>query len=240
MENIDRHLDEVLGIVEKPQKEIVKKVEKVTPIINGQDEDTDFQYQPEKTFIIWLNVVKMGWKNFLRSQTVRTSPAFEVVGQMIDKLTTTNKELLNLHKTKKDIQTEKEWTYQSNQCFFSWGLLVNFKKYKRVKGWLKLIWAILIWKSVGHVEWTEESVEEYRKCMEDPQHFIENYVKVIHVDKGLIRFDMYPYQKKMINSFINDRFVICKMPRQTGKSTTIISFLLHYILFNENVNCVFL
>ena len=96
-------------------------------------------------------------------------------------------------------------------------------------------------KSVGQpVEWTEESVEEYRKCMEDPQHFIENYVKVIHVDKGLIRFDMYPYQKKMINSFINDRFVICKMPRQTGKSTTIISFLLHYILFNENVNCAIL
>ena len=96
-------------------------------------------------------------------------------------------------------------------------------------------------KSVGQpVEWTEESVKEYRKCMEDPQHFIENYVKVIHVDKGLIRFDMYPYQKKMIDSFINDRFVICKMPRQTGKSTTIISFLLHYILFNESVNCAIL
>ena len=96
-------------------------------------------------------------------------------------------------------------------------------------------------KSVGQpVEWTEESVKEYRKCMEDPQHFIENYVKVIHVDKGLIRFDMYPYQKKMIDSFVNDRFVICKMPRQTGKSTTIISFLLHYILFNESVNCAIL
>ena len=96
-------------------------------------------------------------------------------------------------------------------------------------------------KSVGQpVEWTEESVGEYRKCMEDPQHFIENYVKVIHVDRGLIRFDMYPYQKKMIDSFVNDRFVICKMPRQTGKSTTIISFLLHYILFNESVNCAIL
>ena len=96
-------------------------------------------------------------------------------------------------------------------------------------------------KSVGQpVEWTEESVEEYRKCMVDPQHFIENYVKVIHVDKGLIRFDMYPYQKKMIDSFVNDRFVICKMPRQTGKSTTIVSFLLHYILFNESVNCAIL
>ena len=44
----------------------------------------------------------------------------------------------------------------------------------------------------------------------------------------------------MIITFLNDRFVICKMPRQTGKSTTIISFLLHYILFNESVNCAIL
>lgn len=83
-------------------------------------------------------------------------------------------------------------------------------------------------KAVGqNVEWTEESIKEYKKCWEDPEHFIQNYVRVVHVDKGLISFDMYPYQKKMINTFINDRFVICKMPRQTGKSTTIISFLLH-------------
>ena len=96
-------------------------------------------------------------------------------------------------------------------------------------------------KAVGqNVEWTEESIKEYKKCWEDPEHFIQNYVRVVHVDKGLISFDMYPYQKKMINTFINDRFVICKMPRQTGKSTTIISFLLHYILFNESVNCAIL
>ena len=96
-------------------------------------------------------------------------------------------------------------------------------------------------KAVGqNVEWTEESIQEYKKCWEDPEHFIQNYVRVVHVDKGLISFEMYPYQKKMINTFINDRFVICKMPRQTGKSTTIISFLLHYILFNESVNCAIL
>tara|TARA_Y100001937_G_scaffold128709_1_gene207179 strand:+ start:2500 stop:4125 length:1626 start_codon:yes stop_codon:yes gene_type:complete len=96
-------------------------------------------------------------------------------------------------------------------------------------------------KAVGqNVEWTEESIKEYKKCWEDPEHFIQNYVRVVHVDRGLISFDMYPYQKKMINTFINDRFVICKMPRQTGKSTTIISFLLHYILFNESVNCAIL
>ena len=96
-------------------------------------------------------------------------------------------------------------------------------------------------KSVGqNVEWTEESVIEYQKCWEDPEHFIEKYVKIVHVDRGLVPFDMYPYQKRMIHTFQNDRFVICKMPRQTGKSTTIISFLLHYILFNQSVNCAIL
>ena len=96
-------------------------------------------------------------------------------------------------------------------------------------------------KAIGQpVEWTEESVTEYQKCMGDPQYFIETYVKIVHVDKGLVPFDMYDYQRKMVYNFINERFVICKMPRQSGKSTTIISFLLHYILFNQDVNCAVL
>jgi len=96
-------------------------------------------------------------------------------------------------------------------------------------------------KAAGvQVEWTEESLQEYQKCWENPKHFIRNYVQIVHVDHGLVPFEMYPYQEKMVDTFINDRFVICKMPRQTGKSTTIVSFLLHYILFNENVNCAIL
>jgi len=96
-------------------------------------------------------------------------------------------------------------------------------------------------KNVGQkIEWTEESLTEYMKCKENPEYFIENFVKIIHVDKGLVPFDMYPYQKDMIQKFNDNRFVICKMPRQTGKSTTIISFLLHYILFNESVNVAIL
>jgi len=96
-------------------------------------------------------------------------------------------------------------------------------------------------KNVGqNIEWTEETLTEYMKCKENPEHFIENYVKIVHVDKGLVPFDMYDYQRDMIHKFNDNRFVICKMPRQTGKSTTIISFLLHYILFNESVNVAIL
>ena len=96
-------------------------------------------------------------------------------------------------------------------------------------------------KNVGqNVEWTEETLQEYVKCKDDPLHFVENYVKIIHVDQGLVPFEMYPYQKDMIQKFNDNRFVICKMPRQTGKSTTIIAFLLHYLLFNESVNIAML
>ena len=96
-------------------------------------------------------------------------------------------------------------------------------------------------KNVGQkIEWTEESLTEYMKCKENPEHFIRNYVQIVHVDKGLVPFEMYDYQKDMVRKFNDNRFVICKMPRQTGKSTTIISFLLHYVLFNESVNVAIL
>ena len=96
-------------------------------------------------------------------------------------------------------------------------------------------------KNVGQkINWTEKNLAEYMKCKEDPEHFIENYVKIVHVDRGLVPFEVYDYQRDMIRKFNDNRFVICKMPRQTGKSTTIISFLLHYILFNDSVNVAIL
>jgi len=92
-------------------------------------------------------------------------------------------------------------------------------------------------KGIGvSVDWTPEAVEEYKKCTESPLYFIKNYVQIVNVDRGLVKFDMWDFQEDMVNHFHDERFVICKMPRQTGKSTTIISYLLHYILFNPEVN----
>ncbi len=90
------------------------------------------------------------------------------------------------------------------------------------------------------INWTEENLTTYMLCKEDSEHFIRNFVKIIHVDRGLVSFEMYDYQKDMVHTFNDNRFVICKMPRQTGKSTTIIAYLLHYVLFNENVNVAIL
>jgi hypothetical protein len=91
-----------------------------------------------------------------------------------------------------------------------------------------------------HLEWTKEEVEEYAKCMKDPIYFIANYMKIVSLDEGLIPFKMYNFQKEMIGTFHNNRFTIAKMPRQSGKSTIIIAYLLHYVLFNPSVNVAIL
>ena len=90
------------------------------------------------------------------------------------------------------------------------------------------------------VQWTEEQVKEYAKCMKNPMYFIQNYVRIISLDEGLIPFKMYDFQKEMIGTFHSNRFTICKLPRQSGKSTTIISYLLYYVLFNPSVNVAIL
>ena len=86
------------------------------------------------------------------------------------------------------------------------------------------------------IEFTQEQIIEFLKCKEDPVYFANNYIKIVSLDEGLTQFHPYHFQEKLINNFHNKRFNICKMPRQTGKSTTVVSYLLHYAVFNDSVN----
>ena len=86
------------------------------------------------------------------------------------------------------------------------------------------------------IEFTEDQIREFLRCKEDPVYFAKNYVKIVSLDEGLVPFKPYDFQEKLINNFHNNRFNICKMPRQTGKSTTCVSYLLHYAVFNDSVN----
>ena len=90
------------------------------------------------------------------------------------------------------------------------------------------------------VEFTQEQVIEFIKCKEDPVYFAKNYIKIVSLDEGEIPFNMYKFQEKLIENFHENRFNICRMPRQTGKSTTCVSYLLHYAVFNDNVNIAIL
>ena len=80
--------------------------------------------------------------------------------------------------------------------------------------------------------WTKEELSEYVKCTENPSYFARNYVKVIHLDHGLVPFDLYPYQEEMFNHFKNNRFSIVLACRQSGKSISSIAYLLWYVLFH--------
>ena len=84
------------------------------------------------------------------------------------------------------------------------------------------------------LDFTEDQVQEYVKCARDVVYFVENYVKIVNIDEGLVNFNLYPYQQKMIHSFIDNRFTICKLPRQSGKSVTVVAFMLWIILFKQD------
>jgi len=90
------------------------------------------------------------------------------------------------------------------------------------------------------VEYTREQMQEYIKCVQDPEYFIENHVKIINVDHGLVPFQMYEYQKKMVHTFKDNRFVICKLPRQAGKSVTVTGYILWVVLFHGDQNIAIL
>jgi hypothetical protein len=81
-------------------------------------------------------------------------------------------------------------------------------------------------------EWTKDEVVEYAKCMSNPAYFAETYVKVISLDRGLVPFNLYPYQKSMFNHFNNNRFNIVLACRQSGKSISSVAYLLWYAIFN--------
>ena len=88
------------------------------------------------------------------------------------------------------------------------------------------------------VEFTEDQIVEYQKCAGNPIYFMENYIKIVSLDEGLVPFNMYDFQKTIVNTIHDNRFTICKLPRQSGKSTTTISYLLHYALFNPNLSLI--
>ena len=80
----------------------------------------------------------------------------------------------------------------------------------------------------GHTKsrFSKERIEEVLKCLDDPKYFYK-----LFEDCQLIKvcaFEMYDFQKD--GRYIpRNRFTICKLPRQSVKSTIIVSY--SYIMF---------
>jgi hypothetical protein len=81
---------------------------------------------------------------------------------------------------------------------------------------------------------TEEEVREFVKCADDPSYFIENYVKIVTLDRGFVQISLYPFQKQAVTDINENRRVIIKAGRQVGKTTMVVGYMLWYILFNQD------
>ena len=89
-------------------------------------------------------------------------------------------------------------------------------------------------------DFTEDQWNEFVRCSEDPEYFLTNYIKVISLDDGIIPFHPYPFQQKLVTSFNDNRFTICKLPRQSGKSVVTTAYLIHQAIFRDNINIAIL
>ena len=90
-------------------------------------------------------------------------------------------------------------------------------------------------KSKGvQLEWSQDRLQEYLKCAQDPIYFAEQYIQIVHVDRGLIPIVLYDYQKEIMEKIANNRRVTVNTSRQAGKTTTAVAVILHYVLFNEH------
>jgi hypothetical protein len=98
----------------------------------------------------------------------------------------------------------------------------------------------LLKKANTSIEFTEDQILEFARCQGDPIYFAKNYIQIVTLDYGLQPFKPYKFQEVMIDRFHNNRFNICKLPRQSGKSTIVVSYLLYYAIFNDNVNIAIL
>jgi hypothetical protein len=90
------------------------------------------------------------------------------------------------------------------------------------------------------LNYTEEELKEYVKCAKDPVYFCSKYVKVKTLDKGVMPFELYDYQQRFVKAIHENRFTISKWPRQSGKSTSVIGYITHYVTFNQSVSCAIL
>jgi len=90
-------------------------------------------------------------------------------------------------------------------------------------------------KPVGvQIQFTQGQMTEYMKCASDPIYFIEKFMQIIHVDRGLVSFKLYEYQKAMIKIVHDNRFCISMCPRQVGKTTTYVGYFVWYSIFRPN------
>lgn len=94
-------------------------------------------------------------------------------------------------------------------------------------------------KKATDLTYYEQQIE-YMRCAEDPIYYIETYLTVFDQTVGeegkIVPFKLFPFQRRLIDAYTNERFCVANKYRQAGVSTCTSAFIAWYIAFNENRN----
>ena len=136
MATTDTRIDEILEITSVvPTTELKPEPPaRIVPNSDGKDDETDYNYTREN----YYNLIERNQdavEEMLEIAKQSEHPrAFEVVGQLIKSGLEANKELMNLHKTKKDLTTEKTPNQVTNQAVFVGSTAELQKLFKAKRG----------------------------------------------------------------------------------------------------------
>lgn len=81
-----------------------------------------------------------------------------------------------------------------------------------------------------------DMIREWKRCRDDIVYFVKNYMRIVHVDHGMVLFKLWDFQERMLRNMEHNRFFVSKCPRQVGKSITTAAYILHYMIFNKDKN----
>lgn len=93
---------------------------------------------------------------------------------------------------------------------------------------------VLIKKAHKKQKYTLEEVEHLEKCMDPvtgPLYFARNFIQIQHPVKGSIPFQPYEYQERLLDAYTENKQCIAMLPRQMGKTTCAVAYLLWYTMF---------
>lgn len=83
-------------------------------------------------------------------------------------------------------------------------------------------------------EWTSEMVSELKKCSKNILHFAENYFYIVNLEQGKIKIKLHSYQKRILRSLRDNRFVVFLSSRQSGKTTLMTIYALWIACFFDD------
>ena len=83
-------------------------------------------------------------------------------------------------------------------------------------------------------EWTPGMVKSLKKAKQNILHFAESFFHIVNLDQGRMLIDLYPYQKRVLRSLRDHRFVACLASRQTGKTTMMTIYALWIACFQDD------